>query len=214
MRAPLWIFLDFDGVIMDSMTLKLDAYCFALQEYGFARENVRVQQLLYAGLSRSRALPLMFESLAGRQMPEDAKERVLRLFSEEDDRLRSRMQIKPGALAFMTEAQKRIPLVVVTGTPQEAIDKTMEHFDLVGFFQEVCGYPPIKAEHLQNQLLKRGLKPEQSLYVGDAIQDYKAAESVGMPFVGINNGDNPFAGLNPLAELNGLEELSGLLGWT
>ena len=214
MHSPLWIFLDFDGVIMESMTLKLDAYCFALKEYGLSREKIREQQLLYAGLSRSRALPLMFQALAGMEMSEAALKRVLHLFGEEDDRLRSRMELKPGALAFFTEAQNRVPLVVVTGTPQEAIDETIKVFELAPFFEEVCGYPPIKAEHLQGQLSKRGLKPEQSLYVGDAIQDYKAAHAVEMPFVGINNGDNPFAGLALDAELKGLEELSGLLGWT
>ncbi len=214
MRTPLWIFLDFDGVIMDSMVLKLDAYCFALKEYGFSRQKIREQQLLYAGLSRSRALPLMFESLAGTQMSEGALKRVLHLFGEEDDRLRSQMQLKPGTIAFLTEAQKHVPLVVVTGTPQEAIDETIKVFKLAPFFHEVCGYPPIKAEHLQNQLTKHGLKPEQSLYVGDAIQDYKAAQAVRMPFIGINNGDNPFTGLPLDAELKGLKELSDLLEWT
>lgn len=214
MHSPLWIFLDFDGVIMESMTLKLDAYCFALKEYGFAREKIREQQLLYAGLSRSRALPLMFESLAGTGMTTEALKRVLHLFGEEDDRLRPQMQLKSGVLEFLTEAQKRVPLVVVTGTPQEAIDETIKVFELAPFFKEVCGYPPIKTEHLQDQLRKRGLRSGQSLYVGDAIQDYKAAHAAGMPFVGINNGDNPFAGLNLDAELKGLEELPGLLEWT
>ena len=214
MLAPLWIFLDFDGVIMDSMTLKLDAYCFALKEFGFSREKILAQQLLYAGLSRSRALPLMFESLAGSPMSEEALQQTLHLFGEEDDRLRPQMRLKPGAVAFITEAQKRVPLVVVTGTPQEAIDETIKVFDLARYFQEVCGYPPIKTEHLQGQLTKRGLDPEQSLYVGDAIQDHKAAKEAGMPFIGINNGDNPFAGLALEAELKGLEELSDLLKWT
>ena len=54
---------------------------------------------------------------------------------------------------------------------------------------------------------------DQAIYVGDAIQDYKAAQAVGLPFVGINNGDNPFEGLPLIAEFSGLGELPGLLGW-
>lgn len=208
-----WIFLDFDGVIMDSMALKLDAYCFALAEFGFPREQVRGQQLLYAGLSRSRALPLMFASLGGRLITDAEKDRVLALFSQEDDRLREKMKIKTGALEFLNAARSRMPLVVVTGTPQEAIDETMNFFGLKKFFHEVCGYPPIKSEHLQMQLEKRGLRAEETLYVGDAIQDYKAAHTVGIPFIGIDNGDNPFAGLPLLAQFTHLGELPEFLKW-
>jgi phosphoglycolate phosphatase len=207
MFSPRCIFLDFDGVIMDSMTLKLDAYCFALKEYGFPREEIRRQQLSYAGLSRSRALPLMFASLAGKPLSEDALERSVALFAEEDNRLRPEMRLKSGALDFFRRTHEQIPLVIVTGTPQEAIDKTIAHFKLRHFFREVCGHPPLKAEHLKAQLQKLKLQPGQTLFVGDAIQDYKAALETGIPFVGVNNGDNPFKDLPLAAELEGLGEL-------
>jgi phosphoglycolate phosphatase len=207
MTLPALIFLDFDGVIMDSMILKLDAYCFALKEYGFSREKIREQQLLYAGLSRSRALPMMYASLAGKSLGEEEKERSLRLFAEEDDRLRPKMRLKPGALEFLKKFHARIPLVVVTGTPQEAIDKTIALFELGSFFREICGHPPVKAVHLRNLLSRFQIEPQKTLFVGDAIQDYKAARETDIPFIGINNGDNPFKGLPLQAELHDLEDL-------
>ncbi len=212
MFYPRCIFLDFDGVIMDSMALKLDAYCFALKEYGFPRTEIRKQQLLYAGLSRSRALPLMFELLAGKSLPEDAGERVLRLFAEEDDRLRPEMRLKPGALEFLKTFHERVPLVIVTGTPQEAIDKTTALFGLRSFFLEIRGYPPVKSEHLKAVLAGLHLEPPQTLFVGDALQDHKAAMETGIPFIGINNGDDPFEGLPVAAEFRELGELTRLLG--
>src|SRR5690606_26484014 len=114
MLTPRWIFLDFDGVIMDSMTLKLDAYCYAIAEYDFAREQVRVQQLLYAGLSRARALPLMYKALSGgREITPAEQTSVLERFAEEDIRLRPRMQLMPGVTGFLDEAARReIPLAV------------------------------------------------------------------------------------------------------
>ncbi len=210
--SPLWIFLDFDGVIMDSMALKLDAYCFALQEYGFPRARIREQQLRFAGLTRALTLPRMFEALAGSPLPEEAGRRALQRFNQEDDRLRSRMQLKSGAREFLLALRNRIPLVVITGTPQAAIDETVAFFQLASFFREVCGYPPVKAEHLRAQLEKRNLAAGQALYVGDAIKDFEAAEASGIPFVGINNGDNPFVGKSLAAEFPGLGELVPALG--
>ncbi|MCD6023415.1 MAG: Haloacid dehalogenase domain protein hydrolase [Fibrobacteria bacterium] len=214
MLSPRWIFLDFDGVIMDSMTLKLDAYCFALAEYGFSREEVRRAQLMYAGLSRSRALPLMIEALGGEPLAEEAQARVLRRFAEEDIRLRPRMELLPGVRDFLEEAATRsVPLAVVTGTPQGVIDGTMDHFDIRRYFREVHGYPPAKPAHLQGLLDRHGLRPDEAVYVGDAILDYRAAEETKIPFIGIDRGDDPFRGLTLTAYLKGLPEMGDLLGW-
>jgi beta-phosphoglucomutase len=215
--SPSWIFLDFDGVIMDSMTLKLEAYCYALAEFGFSREAVREQQLLYAGLSRSRALPLMFRHLSGgHEISAEAQARVLERFAERDIDLRPRMRLMPGVTGFLEEAARRgMPLAVVTGTPQEVIDGTVDHFGIGKFFREVHGWPPAKAEHLSGLLGRHGLRPDEAIYVGDAVQDYRAAHATGIPFIGVDNGDGPFVGAvpEPLAILAGLRELPRLLGW-
>ena len=211
---PKWIFLDFDGVIMDSMTLKLDAYCFALAEYGFSREEVKRSQLMFAGLSRSRALPLMIDAMGGAPMTEEQQARALRRFAEEDIRLRPQMTLLPGVTEFLEAAAARnIPLAVVTGTPQEVIDGTIDYFKIRKYFSEVHGYPPAKAAHLEGLLDRHGLRADEAVYVGDAILDYRAAEETKIPFVGIDRGDDPFAGLPLVAYLKGLHELSPLLGW-
>jgi phosphoglycolate phosphatase len=213
--SPLWVYLDFDGVIMDSMTLKLDAYCHALAEFGFARGKVREQQLLYAGLSRSRALPLMYEALSGgKEITPEEKARMLARFAEEDVRLRPRMRLLPGVPEFLEEARRRdVPLAVVTGTPQEVIDATMDHFGIRHWFREVHGWPPLKAEHLAGLLARHGLNPGEALYVGDAVQDINAAEAVGIPFIAVDHGDGVFHGRKPMATLKGLRELPEWLGW-
>jgi HAD superfamily hydrolase (TIGR01549 family) len=213
--SPRWIFLDFDGVIMDSMTLKLDAYVYALAEFGFTREAVREQQLLYAGLSRSRALPLMYKVLSGgKDITPEAQERVLQRFAEEDIRLRPQMQLMPGVVEFLQEADRRgVPLAVVTGTPQEVIDGTVDHFGIRHWFREIHGWPPIKAEHLADLLARHSLRPSEAIYVGDAVQDINAAEAVGVPFIAVDHGDGAFDGRAPVATLKGLGELPPLLAW-
>lgn len=215
MLSPRHIFLDFDGVVMDSMGLKLDAYCHALAEFGFDRAAVREQQLLYAGLSRSRALPLMYEALSGgRALDAAAQARVLERFAEEDIRLRPGMTLMPGAEGFLEEALRRgMPLTVVTGTPQEVVDGTVERFGLGRYFREVHGWPPLKAEHLAALPARHGLHPDEALYVGDAVQDINAAESAGVPFVAVDHGDGAFVGRRPVATVKGLRDLPTLLGW-
>jgi phosphoglycolate phosphatase-like HAD superfamily hydrolase len=184
---PDFVFLDFDGVVMDSMTLKLDSYCHAFAGMGFHREAIRALQLASAGLSRQKTIPLMYESLSGRPMPEGLYREALARFTDHDDASRSSMVLMPGAEAFLTAARREgVRLAIVTGTPQEVIEKTVAHFDLGRFFARVCGTPGGKAEHLGRLLGEFGLSAGRCLYAGDAIKDQEAALAVAMPFVGIN----------------------------
>jgi phosphoglycolate phosphatase-like HAD superfamily hydrolase len=184
---PDFIFLDFDGVIMDSMALKLDSYCHAFAGMGFDREAIRALQVASAGLSRQKTIPLMYESLSGRSMPDGVYREALARFTDHDDASRAGMALMSGAEAFLTAARREgVRLAIVTGTPQEVIEKTIAYFNLGRFFIRVCGTPGGKAEHLGRMLGEFGLSAGRCLYAGDAIKDQEAAAAVGMPFVGVN----------------------------
>jgi len=207
-RPPALIGLDFDGVIMDSMGLKLDSYCYALAGEGFAREDIRRLQLASAGLSRFKTIPFMYESLSGKAMPPDAAARAVDRFREHDEASREKMRLMDGARDFLDAARTRgIPMTIVTGTPQEVIDRTLDHFSLRGFFAQVWGTPGSKPEHLERLARLAGADPEYCLYVGDAIMDQEAAQAAGMAFAGVDNGDHPFRAEGLSVVVHGLREL-------
>ncbi len=193
---------------MDSMDLKLDAYCHALSDYGFAREALREIQLASAGLSRHQVLPLMVESLAGKALSDSEFKKVLQRFHEKDEALRPQMRPKPGAMEFLRCARDRgLPLSVVTGTPQEVIDATVRHFDLGRFFQKVCGTPGSKSGYLRRLPHESGISPGEAVYVGDAVLDEAAAQDAGMPFIGLDNGDHPFREQSQILIIERLSDL-------
>jgi phosphoglycolate phosphatase len=210
---PDFAFLDFDGVIMDSMALKLESYCHAFEGLGFSREAIRKLQLATAGLSRYKTIPLMFESLAGEPMPEALYQQALARFNAHDDASRGKMALKRGAAEFLAAARARgVPLAIVTGTPQEVIEKTADHFGLRPFFARICGTPGSKLQHLERLIGEFHLRPERCLFAGDAIKDQEAAVALGIPFAGVNNGDDPFRPEGLTWEIKSLEELVPLLG--
>ena len=212
-RPPACVLLDFDGVIMDSMSLKLDSYCHAFAGLGFAREDIRRMQLATAGISRFRTVPLMYEALAGKPMPDALAAEALARFHEHDEASRGSMVMKSGARAFLDAALARgITLAIVTGTPQAVIERTVAHFSLGGYFARVCGSPPAKPEHLARLAVEFGAAPASCLYVGDAIKDQEAAVETGMPFAGVNCGDDPFRPAGLSLEISGLDALIPYLG--
>ena len=137
-------------------------------------------------------------------MPEDLYAQALARFTAHDDASRSRMEFKSGALEFLEAAVTAgIPVAIVTGTPQEVIEKTVAYFRLEPFFKRVCGTPGSKAAHLERMLREFTLKAERCLFAGDAIKDQEAAVAVGMPFAGVNNGDDPFRAEGLTLEIKG-----------
>ncbi len=62
------ILFDFDGVIMDSMGLKLESYYFALQQFDFPPADIKDLVHTLAGLSRQKMLTLMYEQLSGQKI--------------------------------------------------------------------------------------------------------------------------------------------------
>lgn len=203
-----FVFLDFDGVIMDSMALKLESYRHAFDGMGFSSDAIRKLQLASAGLSRYKTIALMYEALAGEPMPKARYDHALARFNEHDDASRGKMVLKRGAPEFLAAALKhQVPLVIVTGTPQEVIEKTVAHFDLGRYFARVCGTPGTKREHLERFLKEFSLQADHCLFAGDAILDQEAAVASKIPFAGVNNGDDPFLPEGLTMEIKGLDAL-------
>ena len=207
------IFLDFDGVIVDSMGLKFETYCFALKSIGALAskdadtKSIKAMQLKYAGKSRQLTLPLMYQDLTQKEMPEDLYQKALKHFTEHDEASRKQMKLFPGAYDFLSFFYQKVPLAIVTGTPQEVINKTLSYLDIGSLFQKVCGTPPDKISHIETLLKEMNLSAKNVLFVGDAIHDYRAAKAHQMDFAGIDQGDHPFQEGPCEFEVTSLKEL-------
>lgn len=206
------VFFDFDGVVMDSMHLKLESYCYAFEGEGFDPAEVNRIQTREAGISRHRLLGILYEELKGAPLPPALFEAALARFNRHDDESRARMEFVPGTEAFLHKVAPRYYTAVVTGTPQDVIERTVAHFGLGPYFDEVRGSPKVKVDHLLELMRGRGLQAEECLYIGDAVKDQEAADACGVPFAGLDRGDAPFAVQRAWAVVRSLAELEPRLG--
>jgi HAD superfamily hydrolase (TIGR01509 family) len=185
-QRPKRLYLDFDGVIMDSMEAKLSAYMAALSPYAPDRDAVRMVQRRSAGLSRSKTIPIMMRECCRMECSETVLAEALERFRLSDEASRTGLRFMPGADIFLQAAfESGQDQWILTGTPKEVIETTLAHFGLRKWFQGVLGSPPGKSEHFVEQLKLFGLKPQDCLFIGDSPQDLAAARSVGIPFIGL-----------------------------
>lgn len=203
---------------MDSMALKLESYLHALSPYvsrhGLHAEAVMRVQKRRAGLSRQKTIPLMVAELCGESMTPQALAEALERFRVSDEANRARMRLMPGAKDFLKALnQAGQEMWILTGTPQEVIEKTLELFDLRVYFTGILGSPPGKTEHLRAHLPALGNDPSQGLFIGDSPQDQIAAIETGMPFIGIAQEPQEIEAFEGKHLLGHVKSLADLLPW-
>ena len=186
------LFFDFDGVIMDSMPLKLQSYRYAFAPWKLDGARLPQLQMKYAGLSRQKSLGLMYQDLTGNPINNEQFDLALERYTDHDDRSRRKMRAVPGTMEFLQSLPGSTFTAIVTGTPQAVIDKTISVHRLTPYFDRVCGTPPEKKISLQHLLTEYAIESENSVMIGDAITDQLAAQYCNMRFVGICTGDYSF----------------------
>lgn len=177
------VLFDFDGVVADSMGLKLECYLHALR--GFRPDPARVEELQIrnAGHPRREVLRAMHRSLLGSEPAPESLDRLVADFEGQDESNRGSIRLVPGVLDLLKSLQGRLRTAIITGTPQDVIDRTVDQLRLAPFFDQVRGTPGDKASHMRAAMEDFGASPRECAYIGDAEGDQRSADVAGVPFV-------------------------------
>lgn len=186
---------DFDGVVLDSATLKRQAFA---DVYRCAPDHQ--YQAVVAYLSRRGGQPRevkfrhIEEHILGKRTNDVRIQELCHQFKASvEERLLDAPPI-PGALEFLSQWQHKRRLYLLSATPERELTAIVDKRQLTPYFEEVVGAPPDKATGLRNLLTRHQLAPKATVMIGDSYNDYRAARSNGTLFVGVtaNPNDSPF----------------------
>jgi phosphoglycolate phosphatase-like HAD superfamily hydrolase len=106
----------------------------------------------------------------------------------------------PGVRESLAKLRERADIMVVSATPQEALDREWAQYGIDGYVSLIAGQEMgSKAQHL-TLAAKGNYQPAHILMVGDAPGDLQAAREVGALFYPINPGDEETSWERFLAE--------------
>lgn len=185
------VVLDCDGVILDSVEVKTQAFAACVAEHGPEAQRLLVEyHLAHGGVSRYEKFRHFHREFFGREISEAELAVCCQHFAQGCEEGVRTAPLVPGALEFLQAWHQRLPLYVASGTPQEELRQVLAQRGLSHYFQGIYGSPTPKAEVLAHIVQEGGYAPQATLMVGDASTDLAAAQAVGTLFY----GRGPFAG--------------------
>jgi phosphoglycolate phosphatase-like HAD superfamily hydrolase len=177
------VFIDFDGVIKDSVEAKSDVFEQIFLPFGNnIAKRVRSHHEANGGMSRFEKLPIYLkwanqEPLQG-TVDEYADRFALLVRQKVID-----SQWVDGVLDFLKNNYNKKHFFLVTATPQQEIEEILSSLKIRHFFKEIIGSPTTKKNAIKIILNKYLILSESSIMIGDSSSDYIAAKLNGVPFI-------------------------------
>lgn len=199
-RLPELVLFDLDGTLIDSEPDLADAVDAALQAQQLpAAGEERVRHWVGNGskMLAQRALAWALELPDVEAVPSEILDQGHQNFlAAYRSNFHRRTRLYPGVRDFLEWLhQQHIAMGVVTNKPYEFVGPLLEHFKLASYFGLSLGgdsLPRKKPDPLPllHCCKHFGVRPEQSLMVGDSRNDVLAARACGMPVVCVSYGYN------------------------
>jgi HAD superfamily hydrolase (TIGR01549 family) len=187
------IIFDFDGVILDSVNVKTDAFREMYTIYGDdVAQRVVDHHVRNGGISRYEKFKYCHKHFLNISLSSTEVDHMASEFSKMVFTKVCNSEYIQGALEFLNYSHEKYLTFICTGTPESEIIQILKSKNLGKYFNAVYGSPKTKGEIIKNIMNDRNLHSEEILFIGDAMTDYNASQETDVNFIGIRNKDTIF----------------------
>ena len=182
------IILDFDGVVVESVDIKTEAYRELFQVYNDHIDDIMKYHFDNNAISRYIKFKYIYENILRKNYNKEIEKELGDKFSDIVFKKVIECDFVKGAPEFLQYFSKLIPIYIASNTPQIELNKIVERKNIKKYFKQVFGSPPgNKMDFIKKAMENENANSNQVLYIGDMIEDYKIAEKNGIVFVGRKN---------------------------
>lgn len=183
------ILFDFDGVILDSMKIKGDGFVELFKEYPeHARNELERYHYANGGVSRFAKIRYFFAHIVHQEISENDVERLANRFGEIiAEKLFDPNNLIAETVEFLERHSARYNCHVVSGAEEGELRSLCKHFKIDRYFKSIHGSPTPKSQLVDAVLDQYHYRQDETILIGDSINDYQAAQANGIRFYGYNN---------------------------
>jgi len=191
---PKAIILDFDGVILESVNAKGEAFADLFSEFPECVPHIVDLHHQLPGVSRFEKFEIIYRDILKTPLTEAAKAKLGKDYSRCVKHRVINCPYVKGAFEFLSTRSTDVLLFVASATPQTELEEIIAELDIGSFFISVFGAPIRKADAAKLIIKEHRLVPDDVLMIGDSLADFDGATESGVKFIGrVPNGNhNPF----------------------
>lgn len=210
------IVFDFDGVILESVSVKTDTFRNLFLEL-FPEKPDAVEKLIdyhtrNMGISRFDKFRHFYLDILQETYTDELQDELGKRFSEIVYEQLLKVPFVGGAKEFLEDEHKNYLLFVASGSEENELKQVARERGVEKFFIEMHGGHRKKYDIISELLDKYNLTINEVVFVGDAESDLKAAKVLGLPYfvARIDSNDSPL--INEPYRINDLTELNETIG--
>lgn len=177
---------DFDGVILDSVSLKHRAFATIFPEYPQHLDQIIAYNASQPGVPRLDKIRHVCAQILHCPDDDATIARFLQRYANALEKSAGQAVLVPGVQAFL--AATHLPKFICSSAPQAEVQQMVSQHGIDHHFVDIFGFPERKSQVLQK--LKQ--RYPKLIFFGDAVADYEAAQSAGAVFIGVINPDLPW----------------------
>ena len=209
------LIFDFDGTLADSVDIKTDAFAELYKPYGKKIvDKVIKYHLSNGGISRYEKIKYFHKNLLKINPTDSEVQNIATHFSDIVINKVINASYLPGAYEFVNSNHLNYNLFISSATPEEELKQILYKKGISRLFKGIYGSPSSKTEHI-NVIMKNGFNHNETVFVGDSIDDYKAAINSKINFIGVssikdrkNKFPNNVITINDIRELNKINDMT------
>lgn len=184
-----YFFFDFDGVILDSLRIKIDGFVTIYRKFGKdIADEVLKREIASAGMSRFDKFRLYHQELLGIKLTDRQVEEFADQYSSIVEAKVLRAKYIDGVRKFLKicAKKKNKTCFIVSAAAEPEVKRIVKLKGLKPYFSDVKGSPQVKGKNVRDLIKTHKVNRKRAVFFGDSLNDQKAADLNNMPFVGIN----------------------------
>lgn len=144
--------------------------------------------LTNGGLSRYVKFRYFFEQIRGESVSEDEISKWASKFSEVMKKeLLDKTLLIPDTLDFIKSHKDVFSMHIVSGSDQTELRHLCKKLNIASYFLSINGSPSPKNQLVSELLEEYKYKKSETVLIGDSINDFEAAQTNEIDFIGYNN---------------------------
>lgn len=183
------IFWDFDGVLMDSNSVRDIGFERVLAD--FPQDQVAKLMTFHqanGGLSRYVKFRYFFEEIR----KEIVSEEEILIWAERFSLIMKELLVNPKllieeTLRFVKENQGKYIMHITSGSDQDELRFLCKRMNIDHFFTSIHGSPKPKKVWVQELIHLHNYNKKECVLIGDSLNDWEAAKSSDIHFLAYNN---------------------------